>query len=48
MLANKQIMLEGLIREYNEESEKSKDGWIIIKIPYKQWEKITKFVEGLA
>ena len=40
MRMDKQLTLNKLIREYNEETEVAKDGWIIIKIPFEQFENL--------
>jgi len=40
MEMDKHIQLNKLIRKYNEETEKKKEGWILIKIPFEQWWKL--------
>lgn len=40
MEPDRHIMLNKLLREYNEETEKKGEGWILIKIPFEQWKKL--------
>jgi len=40
MEPNRHIQLNKLLREYNEETEKKEEGWILIKIPYEKWKEL--------
>lgn len=46
MEMDRHIMLNKLIREYNAETEKEEDGWILIKIPFYQWKKLKQKEEN--
>lgn len=37
---DRHIMLNKYIREYNEETKKKEEGWILVKIPFDQWKRL--------